>query len=142
MSATVRALWPGLTQADHDEQPGFSQNAQAYADFMGNVVSSFWLKLQFQLRGLSPLLSFHHVSYPEDAITWTTPQAMKRAARKLRAYLLDNTSFAYALTEHYRSGPGIEPRNIELANDLSDVMAVADYAAMRGAGQLTLTVDW
>ncbi len=142
MGATIQVLWPGLTESDSADQPAFGQDSRAYAAFMTDVVSSFWLKLQFQLRGLSPLLSFHHVSQREDAIAWTTPAALKQAARKLRDHLLDGTNFSYTLTDYYRNGPGVEPRHLELANDLTDVMAVADYAAMRGASKLTLTVDW
>jgi hypothetical protein len=142
MGASIYCYWPGATEEQQGNSPGFAQDCHAYADWLTSVMSSRWLRWRLRRKGYAPLLSFHAINTSDDQIEWTSPGELIRAAQNFRNDLLRGNSFVKGLAKLYRNGPGIQEPYLELAQDLQDVASIAEYAERSGANKMTLTVGW
>lgn len=142
MGASIYVHWPGVTEEEQDDHPGFNQDCEPYARWQAAVQSSWLTKLWLKRNGLSPLLSFYMTDTAEKEIVWTTPSDLRRAATKLKDMLLEKRPDTKKISKLYKNGPGAEPQHVELATDLNDVSWIAEYAQKCGAEKITLLVAW
>jgi len=141
MGASIYVYWPGSTEDEQGSHPGFQNDDKAYADWITAILGDKKLVSLLRDSGFAPLLSVHALDTPDSEVEWTTPADLRTAANKLRDALVAASPSAERLVAIYQ-GPGIEPPNMELAQDLADVAALADYATQCGTDRMTLTIGW
>jgi hypothetical protein len=92
--------------------------------------------------GFGALLQAFPAFGPDKKITWTSPDALRAAASKLRAEILLRSELGAAIAGLYRNDAGDEPAHEMLAEDLEGIAAIADYAKGEGLEHVALTIGW
>ncbi len=141
MGASIFTYWPDASKEEQGDHGSLPADDTAYASWIGEVLESWWTRWRMSGKGFAPLLSVHLDDTPDEQITWTTPDELRRAATELMNLLRSEDRFAMSLVTKY-SGPGEQAAHLELAHDLEYIAEMGRYAKDRGATKLTLTIGW
>jgi hypothetical protein len=143
MGLSVRVHWPEATEEEEQGHPGFFNGEHAWVSWIILVRENASAIRRLERLGFEALLSHVTAGADADAIDWTTPDALERAATDLRKLVQVGDPTVEALVEIYEANaPGEDKASIEFARDLGDIADVADYARGLGASTVTLGYYW
>ena len=143
MGASVTAYWPGMTEAQFESQPGFWNDDRAWGNWMAEIdkdpaVSDSIGKLRAQA-----ILTYKTDPMEDDEVEWVTPQELRDACILLREAVESGAAETRVILEAYeRNANRIEPVAQEFIRDLSDIIAMTNWAEEEGATKMTLEVNW
>ena len=149
MGVSIFVEWPGITDEQKSNQPGFYNDDPWWANWMVEVVGK--PKLCSLLKGLGgEVLLFHNTTHlPLNKIGWASPDEFETAANTL-IKLLDTKDVRFLpLLEIYKKewdrligeNEG-ETAEDWFKRDLHDVAEIARYARTQGAQVMTLGYYW
>lgn len=84
MGASILVHWPEATEEDEEGHPGFSNDDHAWASWLVAVIENPSAAQLVKRLGVDALLSHTTEGADADAIQWTTPDELERAALALR----------------------------------------------------------
>jgi hypothetical protein len=143
MGASVNAYWPGITEGDYGNLPGFSNDCKAWGNWMAERQSHPKALRAMELHGVGELLTYITDGMAESEVRWVTPDALGFAALRLRAIIQGGHPGTDAIIESYAmNANGIDPTAEELARDLWDISEIALACKKRGVEKMTLEVNW
>ncbi|MDB5303722.1 MAG: hypothetical protein JWM97_1271 [Phycisphaerales bacterium] len=143
MGATVVGYWPGITQEQLENQPGFFNDCKAWGGWMAVRYEHPAIIALHKSLGIEPLLSHTTEGMEASEVAWVSPQQLASAASRLRDLVLANDPRVQPLLNVYAEHSNeIDPVDQEFAQDLLDVAAIADYASGCGVSRMTLEVSW
>ncbi len=140
MGASIFVDWPGATEEEQSGHPGFQNDDDPYASWIEACGEQPRL-----LRSLGVEALLASCDYEEEPTgdAYTTPDALSDAAQALIDILEHEPKRARKLLELYEEEEiGGDDPEVELAQDLADVIAIADYVRKRGAKKLVLKIGW
>jgi hypothetical protein len=143
MGASVAGFWQGMTQEQLDSHPCFFNDCQAWGDWMAERCNHPAIVALHKSLGVEALLSQTTDGLEESEIDWVSPQQMASAATRLRRLVLAKDAWVRPLLDVYaKDANHVDPVDQEFAQDLSDVAAIAGFAAQCGIARMTLEVNW
>ena len=143
MGASVVAYWPGITEAQAEAQPGFSNDDRAWGNWMAEREDDPAVTKAIRRLGAEAILTVKTDGWEDDDVTWVSPQELREAAARLReAVLTDSQEFRVIVASYERNANRIDPVPDEFIRDLADIEALALWAKAQGANRMTLEVNW
>jgi hypothetical protein len=143
MGASVIAYWPGITEEQIDEQPGFWNDCKAWGDFMAERENEPEVKRIIIELGVEPILTFTTEGVGDEQVYWVTPRQLYNAAEQLQeAILAKRPGTERVLAVYQRNANRVDPVEEEFARDLEDIKAIAGWAEEKGTPVMTLEVNW
>jgi predicted xylose isomerase-like sugar epimerase len=140
MGASIFIYWPDATEDEQTEHPGFVNDDDPYASWLEECLVQ---GDRFQSLGIQALLACCDYEDEPEEENYTTPEALREAAQTLIDILKSNPDQVHNLLEIYEENSiGEDEPEIELAQDLADVQAIAEYAKDCGAKKLILKIGW
>jgi hypothetical protein len=143
MGASVNAYWPGISEDDYGDMPGFYNDCKAWGDWMAERERHPKALRAMKLLGVSELLTCMTEGVGENDVQWVTPDAMGFAALRLRAIIQDGGPGTDSIIESYAvNANNVDPVEDEFARDLWDVAELARSCKSHGVERMTLEVLW
>ncbi len=143
MGASVYAYWPGITEDQMEDQPGFYNDDKAWGDWMAEREEDPRVRQVIMDLGAGAILTHLTDGMDEADVLWVAPEELADAARKLRGAVEARLPEAEPILESYaENANGIDPPEEEFAKDLEDVEGLARWAGELGAPRMTLHVSW
>jgi len=143
MGASLSAYWPGITEAQRDEQPDFRNDTNAWGNFVANVQDARGAKADLHALGADAILTFTTDGVDDGDVQWVKPADLERAALHVLDHVARRAKETARMVRVYdREANGVDPVEVELVRDLEDIAALARWAASAGADRMTLQVNW
>lgn len=143
MGASVIAYWPGITEEQIEDQPGFYNDDRAWGNWMAERESDPEVSQILKDLGVGPILTFTTEGVDDNDVEWVTPQELQAAAQRLRRAIEEGAHGIERILEVYeRSANRIGPVAEEFAQDLLDIEELARWAERQGTSKMTLEVNW
>lgn len=145
MGVSILVEWPGSTEGQKRDHPGFRNDDHMWANWVVNVIGEPELVRALEGLGAAVLLKHDTTDLPPSKVGWAKPEEFETAAATLRSLVVAQDPRTKPLVATYRiewaQAMGVESgENPEdwFAHDLEDVAAIARYAKMEGAEKMTL----
>jgi hypothetical protein len=143
MGASVVGYWPGITEEELEDQPGFWNDCKAWGNWMAERENAPEVKRTIVEIGAAPILTFTTDGVEDSEVDWVTPRELYLAARTLKDAIADGMPGVDAILESYsRSANWVDSPAEDFTQDLEDVGRIALWAEKRGAQRMTLEVNW
>lgn len=149
MGVSIEVEWPGSTEDQRGNHPGFRNDDHMWAEWMVNVIQRPELVRLLERIGAGVLLYHNTTNLPKNNISWATPEEFEGAATTLRNLLVSQDARIKPLADVYRAEwdrligeGGGETMEDWFARDLEDVATIAHYARAHGAKKMTLGYYW
>jgi hypothetical protein len=143
MGASVIGYWPGITEMDLEDQPGFWNDCKAWGNWMAERESEPEVKRTIVELGAAPILTFTTDGVDDSEVEWVTPQQLYLSALSLKEAIIEGKPGVYAILESYeRNAHCVDPVAEEFVRDLEDIGEIALWAEKRGINRMTLEVNW
>lgn len=143
MGASVIGYWPGITDKQLGDQPGFYNDCKAWGDWMATRYEHPDVIALHESLHLDPLLSHTTEGMAESEVNWVSPEQLAAAADRLRDLVLARDSRVKRFLDVYSLHANeVDSVDQELAQDLADVAAIAEFAKACGVPKMTLEVNW
>jgi hypothetical protein len=143
MGASVIAYWPGITEEQIEEQPGFYNDCKAWGNWMAEREQYPDVLQSLKDLEVAPILTFTTDGIDDADVEWVTPEELRNAAKKLREVVESSRPGVDHILETYqRNANDIDPVADEFMRDLEDIEALAQWAEDQGAIKMTLQVNW
>jgi hypothetical protein len=141
MGMAVSAYWPGMSAEQLDAQPGFYNGPGSWAHWVAGINSRLEEAQTLVQLGVGELLTFTTEGVDDAQVEWVKPAHLERAALRLRNLVLArDPRIGSILSSYARVALASGPPSEQFAQDLSDVAALADYAARETASLMTLRI--
>ena len=136
MGASVFVYWPGITEDQMDDQPGFFNDCKAWGNWMAEREGHPDVLTRIRELGLGPILSFRTDGVDDDEVAWASPDALATAAAQLRELVLAEDARVARIVETYAmSANQVDPVHEELGRDLADIVDMMAWARVQGAAR-------
>jgi hypothetical protein len=143
MGASVTAYWPGITEEQFEDQPGFWNDDKAWGNFMAEREGEPQVLHFIKTIGASALLTVKTDGWDDDDVTWVTPRDLYDAAARLEQAIHRKTpGIEQVLTIYAGNANHLDPVEVELLRDLEDIKAIATWAQQQGTDKMTLEMNW
>jgi len=143
VGASVTAYWPGITEEQLEEQPGFYNDDKAWGDWMAEREDESDVLQIIRSLGAGAILTYTTDGMDDREVYWVTPAELRAAAQTLRAAIREGRPGTSRILEIYaRNANNIDPTSEEFMQDLLDVEAIARWADEKGTARMTLAVNW
>lgn len=143
MGASVVGFWPGITQEQLADQPGFFQDCKAWGDWMAERFTHPAIISLHKSLGVEALLSYTTDGMKPSEVAWVSPQQLALAANRLRDLVLTGDLRVQPMLRVYAEHANdVDPVDQEFAQDLLDVAAIAQFAMECDVSKMTLEVNW
>jgi hypothetical protein len=143
LGASIVAYWPGITEDQLDEQPGFWNDDRAWGNWMAERESEPDVMQTIAQLGADALLTVSTDGVDDSDVMWVTPKQLGVAARTLLDAVKEGRPDIDRVLEVYaRNANGVEPIDEEFMRDLLDIEQIAHWAELEGADKMTLMVNW
>jgi hypothetical protein len=143
MGATVNAYWPGITEAQAEAQPGFSNDDRAWGNWMAERDGDPAVSEAIRHLKAEAILTVKTDGWEDEDVTWVSPQELREATVRLRqAVRAGSPEIRVILASYERNANRIDPVPDEFIRDLDDIEALTRWAEAEGATQMTLEVNW
>jgi hypothetical protein len=143
MGATVTAYWPGITEEQFEDQPGFWNDDKAWGNFMAERENEPQVLQFIKSTGASALLTVKTDGWEDEDVDWVTPRDLYDAATRLEQAIHRNTpGVEQVLAVYARNANHLDPVEVEILRDLEDIRAIATWAEQQGTDRMTLEVNW
>ncbi len=143
MGATIVGFWPGMTQQQMEDQPGFFQDCKAWGDWMAQRYRHPEIIALHKSLGVEALLSHTTEGTKPSEVTWVSPKELEAAAKRLCDLVLAGDLRVQPMLKVYAEySNDVDPIGQQCAQDLSDIAAIADFARKCGVLKMTLEVNW
>jgi hypothetical protein len=143
VGASVIAYWPGITEEQIEDQPGFYNDDRAWGNWMAEREGEPKISQILKDLGVCPILTFTTEGVDDNDVEWVTPQELQAAAQRLRRAIEEGVHGIERVLEVYeRNANRIDPVAEEFTQDLLDIEELARWAERQGASKMTLEVSW
>ncbi|MFN5944388.1 MAG: hypothetical protein ACK5ZG_13380 [Phycisphaerae bacterium] len=143
MGASVVGYWPGITEEQLADQPGFYNDCKAWGEWMAVRYDHPHIVALHRSLGLEPLLSHTTEGMKPSDVDWVEPHVLLSAANQLRELILAHDPRVKPLVQVYaQCANGFDDVEQEFAQDLADVAAIAEFVMSCGVAKMTLEVNW
>ena len=143
MGASVFAYWPGITEEQMEDQPGFYNDDKAWGDWMAEREEEPEVLRIIRDLGAGAILTATTDGMDDSEVEWVTPRELREAARKLRRAVEAAVPEVQPVLESYAENANeIDPVEEEFVRDLEDVEQIARWAEEQGTSRMTLYVSW
>ncbi|MGH9768834.1 MAG: hypothetical protein ACREAB_15490 [Blastocatellia bacterium] len=143
MGATVRAVWPGITEEQLESQPGFYNDCKAWGDWMAERFLEPKVIEAIEALEVEPILTHITAGMAESEVSWVKPTELRDAAVRLREAVEASHHGAKIILKTYAlNANNVDPVEQEFTQDLNDIVALAKWAEEEGATVMTLEVNW
>jgi hypothetical protein len=143
VGASVIAYWPGITEKQIEDQPGFYNDDRAWGNWMAERESEPEVSQILKDLGAGSILTFTTEGVDDNDVEWVTPHELQAAAQRLRRAIEEGAQGIERVLEVYeRNANRIDPVAEEFAQDLLDIEELARWAERQGASKMTLEVNW
>jgi hypothetical protein len=143
MGASVVAYWPGITEEQLEEQPGFYNDCKAWGDWMAEREGEPDVIQALNNLGVAPILTSTTDGVEDEDVYWVTPRELYIAADKLQDAVRQGLPGVARILEVYgRHGGYVESIEGDFIQDLEDIKALARWAEKEDTDRMTLEVNW
>lgn len=143
MGASVNAYWPGMTEEQLANQPGFFNDDKAWGDWMAERFEHTGVLTAMKELEVAALLTFKTDGVEDDDVEWVTPDQLESAARALADFVGASDPRTSKILETYALRANeVDSVRDEFVRDLEDIASIAAFARANGAQKLTLEVNW
>lgn len=149
MGVSITVEWPGSSEDQQGDHPGFQNDDHMWANWMVNVIEKPNLAGLLEKLGGEVLLYHNTSNLPVNQIGWAKPEEFEKAAITIRDLVAAKDARVTPLIDVYRvewnrligDGEG-ESTEEWFIRDLEDVVGIARYAQAQGARKMTLGYYW
>jgi hypothetical protein len=144
MGAVISAYWPQISDDQRDSQPGFHQDCKTWARWLAESESDPEVVRALRVHEVDSVRTHFTDGMQESDVSWVTPHALAADALWLRHLVLNRSPGTQRVLEVYARAdpPGVESVELEMAQDLLDIAAIARFAIREKAPKMTLEVNW
>ena len=143
MGASIVAYWPGITREQIESMPGFDNDDQAWGNWMAEREEQPEVQEALRKLDAEALLTVKTDGWDDDDVAWVSPRQLRAAAVRLRDAVKAGLAESQVILESYAAtANGVYAVDAELATDLDNIIAIADWAEAEGAARMTLEVNW
>ena len=142
MGASIIAYWPGITEEQLEDQPGFWNDDKLWGDFMAEREGEPDVLDTFRRLGASALLTYKTDGMDDSDVEWVSPEQLREAARVMQVAVIRGLpGIDLVLQVYARNARGMEPLAEAFLRDLADIDEIGRWAADQGTELVTLDVN-
>jgi hypothetical protein len=143
MGASVNAYWPGMTEAQLESQPGFRNDDKQWGNWMAEREDDPAVPDAIRSLNAQAILTCKTDGWDDEDVTWVSPQELRDAALELRDAVQAKAPEAAVILDSYERGANAGSKvEAMFADDLTDVIELANWAEAQGTTRMTLEVNW